>query len=388
MKILRVIASMDPVGGGPAQGLRNIIPELYDLGVINEVVCFDSGKEDYCGKDFFKIHYLGKGIGPFKFNLNLNIWLLKNFSRFDVVIIHGLWLYNSFGTLISWKIFSMKNISFPKLYVMPHGMLDPYFQKAKSRKFKSIRNSFFWHLFEKYVINGANGVLFTCQQELDLAKTTFIGYSPNSELNVSYGIQSPPVIENLSNKFHSFFPQLIGKDFILFLSRVHEKKGVDLLILAFLKLKEAYEWIPDLVIAGPGLDSEYGKELIKISGQEKKIHFLGMVKGDMKWSLLYKSDIFILPSHQENFGIAIVEALACGKPVLITNKVNIFKEIVSSEAGFAQDDTLEGVTNLLEIYLKLTESKKEDLNKKANKLFEQIFSIKQSARIFLNQVSN
>jgi glycosyltransferase involved in cell wall biosynthesis len=388
VKILRVIASMKPEGGGPAQGIRNSIPELERLGAVNEVLCFDSGNESYCGKDPFVIYYLGLGIGSYKFNKKLKTWLLQNFHRYEVVIIHGLWLFNSYGTFRAWKEFSESNVNYPKLFVMPHGMLDPYFQKAKSRKLKALRNIVFWHLFEKQVVNNSNGILFTCEQEKKLARTTFSGYSPNSELNVSYGIQPPPKIFDLKKSFNSFFPQLINKNYILFLSRVHEKKGVDLLIMAYLELKNSGIKMPDLVIAGPGLETDYGKDLIRLSSEDKQIHFLGMVKGEKKWSLLYRSDVFILPSHQENFGIAIVEALACGKVVLITDKVNIYKEIIDGEAGFADVDTLDGVKRILKSYYTLPKDVKESKSQNALKLYEKLFSIKRAAEIFLNKIKN
>jgi glycosyltransferase involved in cell wall biosynthesis len=146
--------------------------------------------------------------------------------------------------------------------------------------------------------------------------------------------------------------------------------------------------MPDLIIAGPGLETDYGKDLIRLSSEDKQIHFLGMVKGEKKWSLLYRSDVFILPSHQENFGIAIVEALACGKVVLITDKVNIYKEIIDGEAGFADVDTLDGVKRILKSYYTLPKDVKESKSQNALKLYEKLFSIKQAAEIFLNKIKN
>ena len=75
---------------------------------------------------------------------------------------------------------------------MPHGMLDPWFQRDKSRRVKAVRNWFYWWLVERGVVNAADALLFTCQQELELARTTFGGYRPKREMDVGYGIAEPP----------------------------------------------------------------------------------------------------------------------------------------------------------------------------------------------------
>jgi glycosyltransferase involved in cell wall biosynthesis len=77
-----------------------------------------------------------------------------------------------------------------------------------------------------------------------------------------------------------------------------------------------------------------------------------MLEGDAKWGAFYGCEAFVLPSHQENFGISVVEALACDKPVLISSKVNIWREISEDNAGIVEEDTLEGVRRLLRLYLK------------------------------------
>lgn len=381
MKILRIISSMNPENGGPCQGLRNLIPQLQSLGVENEVVCFDSPEADYLGMDSFTIHPLGVAKGPYSYNENLASWLEQNLGRFDVAVIHGLWLYNSYGTYKAWKKYKKTHATYPKLYVMPHGMLDPYFQKAKERRLKAIRNSVFYALFERKVINNSDGVLFTCQQELLLAREPFKPYNPKAELNVGYGIQAPPPhTDNIDVAFFEKFPYLKGKQFITFLSRVHHKKGVDLLIDAYNILKEKYN-MPDLVIAGPGIDTEYGKQL-KQKVTSANIHFVGMVKGDLKWGAFYNSQAFILPSHQENFGIAIVEALACNKPVLITDKVNIWREIEEGRGGFVENDDLNGVINLLTRWQQLSDEEKIEMRGNAFNVYLSKFSVEFSSQNF------
>jgi len=391
MKILRVITSMNPEHGGPCQGIRNSIPALHKLGVHNEVVSFDSPDAAFLGKDSFTIHTLGPAKGPYAYCPKLEQWLLENFGRFDAVIIHGLWLYNGYGTFSAWKKYKKNNNAAPKLFVMPHGMLDPYFQKAAGRKLKAIRNWLFWKLFENRIVNNTSGVLFTCQEELRLAKTTFTPYNPNKEINVGYGITAPPAEDAIVQEaFFSKFPTIKKDNYILFLSRINEKKGVDLLINAYLELLKINNNMPLLVIAGPGLDTVYGEGLQKLvndSGVSEKVIFTGMLTGNVKWGAIYGSQVFILPSHQENFGIAVAEALACSKAVLITNQINIWKEIEEGKGGIVKTDTQQGVADLLREWLLMDDATKAEMGINANRVYEEHFAIEKAAVQLFKSIS-
>lgn len=378
MKILRVIASMNPEHGGPCQGIRNSIPALSAIGVYNEVVCFDSPDAGYLGSDSFVIHAIGPAKGPYAYCAALQPWLLENMQRFDAVIIHGLWLYNSYGTFKAWKKFKAANATAPKLFVMPHGMLDPYFQRAKERKVKAVRNWMFWKLFERKVINGATGILFTCQEELLLAREPFSPYKPKLELNIGYGIPSPAVFtDDMATAFKEKCPEVFGKPYILFLSRIHNKKGVDLLVNAYNSLYNENNAIPALVIAGPGMDTEYGRQIKAAAGNN--IYFSGMLSGSSKWGAFYGCEAFILPSHQENFGIAVVEAMACAKAVIISDQVNIWREIKEGNAGIVSKDTQEGTVTGLAQWLSLSDTEKEKMGKNAYNTFKKFFSVEQAA---------
>jgi glycosyltransferase involved in cell wall biosynthesis len=399
MKILRVISSMNPKAGGPCQGIRNSIPEMKNLGAENEVVCFDSSEADYLGKDNFIVHTLGNVKTTWGYNKNLIPFLLNNFHRFDAVVVHGLWLYHSYATLKAWEKYKKTNKTFPKLFVMPHGMLDPYFQQAKNRKLKAIRNRFYWKMIENKVINNTDGVLFTCEEELSLAREPFRPYKPKQELNIGYGIQPPPIFsEKMTSAFAAKVPAWNGNPFILFLSRIHQKKGVDLLIKAYQKLEQenpsllgrSREGLPQLIIAGP-LENEYAKEMQTLAnspslverGAEEEVVFAGMLSGDEKWGAFYNCDCFVLPSHQENFGIAIVEAMACSKPVIITNKVNIWREIAEDVAGLVGNDTEEDTYNLLKKYLSFSFKEKQEMGEQAFLAYKKYFSIEKSAEKLL-----
>lgn len=387
MKILMIVSSMHPKQGGVSQGIRNSIPELQKMGIEHEVVCLDDPNSDYLGQDLFVIHGIGEGKGPWGYNKNLIPWLLANFHRFDMVIIHGLWLYSSYAASKAIRKYRKKNTSVPKVYVMTHGMLDPYFQKAKDRRLKALRNEIYWKFIEKKVINQADGVLFTCEEELLLARTTFPNYNPKREINVGYGVQTPPNYKPIMREaFAAKVPQWDGKPHFIYLSRVHSKKGVDLLIKAYLRLEKELDNLPQLIIAGPGLDQAYGAAMQELALTSSNILFPGMLSGDAKWGALYESEAFVLPSHQENFGIAVVEALACEKPVLISNKVNIWREIEKGNGGIVKEDTATATYVLLKDWLILAKEEQFQMAKDAQKVYLEHFTIKQACKQLLSSI--
>ena len=387
MKILRVIPSMNPTSGGPCQGIRNAIPALEKLGVECEVVCLDHPDSDFLAKDSFTIFPLGTAHKRWGYQKNLYPWLLEHLGNYDTVVIHGLWSYHSHATIKAIKRIGKNKNSVPKVFVMPHGMLDPYFQLAKERRIKAIRNTIYWRLIENRVINEADGVLFTCEEELLLARTTFPNYRPKQEINVGYGIQEPPVFApSMKKAFGLLVPDWNQKPFLLFLGRIHPKKGVDLLIDAYLTLEKEVENLPQLIIAGPGLTEDYGKAMRTMARSSTNILFPGMLSGLAKWGAFYLSEAFVLPSHQENFGIAVAEALACEKPVLISSKVNIWREIKKGNGGLIGEDNISGTLSLLKDWISLSSETKQQVAKNAYDVFKNHFMIIEAAKSFLRGI--
>ncbi|OSS38184.1 hypothetical protein C723_2885 [Christiangramia flava JLT2011] len=299
---------------------------------------------------------------------------------------HGLWQFPNYGVYKAIEKLRAKGESIPKVASMPHGMLDPYFQKAEDRRIKAIRNEVVWRFTEKKAINNADAIFFTCEEELKLARTTFKGYEPKREINVGYGIQKPPKFrEEFSIAFGKRLPNL-QNNYWLFLSRIHPKKGVDLLIKAYKESVQENSSIPDLVIAGP-LNSSYAKEIQKIAGGHSKIHFPGMLVGEEKWGALYNCETFILPSHQENFGIAVVEAMACGKPVLISKNVNIWREISEIKGGwFFKDLTAASIYNSLKEFTLKPKEQIEAAGANAQTGFQRLFNAEKQSEVLLREL--
>ena len=108
-----------------------------------------------------------------------------------------------------------------------------------------------------------------------------------------------------------------------------------------------------------------------------------MLKGEKKWGAFFASEVFCLPSHQENFGIVVAEALACGKPVLISNKVNIWREVAVDGAGFVHDDTVEGTAFGFQKWLNLIPTEREAMQLAARNCFETRFRIDRVTESFI-----
>ena len=391
---------MDPKAGGVSQAIINIITGLSELGVENEVLSLDAFANV---PTEVTLHALGPGKGPWSYSKKLKPWLLEHLPDFDIVIIHGMWLYHGYAVSTIIKQFKKRNeirsglsgMNHQRLFVMPHGMLDPYFQKAKGRKLKALRNIIYWKLIEQHITNRADGILFTCKEESILARQPFRPYKPKRELIVGLGVKQPPDFsEIMQMEFLKKCPQLIGrKPYILFLSRIHPKKGLDILIKAYENLSRKLSdttLLPKLVIAGPGLDTPYGQEIQhKVSASKdikNSVYFTGMLEGPAKWGAFYHSDFFILPSHQENFGIAVIEAMACGKPVIITNQINIWREIQEGSGGFVSEDTQSGIELLMEKLFSLKEDEMKILGSKARNLFKYEYSIIPAAKKLLSEI--
>lgn len=385
---------MNPAFGGPCQGIRNSIPALKSLGVENEVVCMDDPNEEFIQKDDFVIHAVGKSNGPWAKNANLYDWLLAHLATYDVVIVHGLWQYHVYAVRNAYnKLKQTHGTSLPKVYVMPHGMLDPYFQKAEGRKLKALRNYIYWHLLESKNIESLDGLLFTCEEEMRLAATSFKPYRPKKTFNVSYGVQAPPAQNDQQDlQFLKEFPTLQQGKYLLFLSRIHPKKGVDILLKSYEHVYAGNEMAPQLAIAGPGIDTAFGQSLTQMVNAseflKRKVIFTGMLQGQKKWSAFYNCEAFVLPSHQENFGIAVAEALACKCPVIISNKVNIFAEIEHSNAGIICSDTHEGISEALNSWKKLSDEDKHTMKNKAYSLYQSAFTNEAAAARLLEVLNN
>jgi glycosyltransferase involved in cell wall biosynthesis len=340
-RLLHVVRSFSPAAGGTSEGIRQLAESWGGV----EVVCLDAPSEPFVQGQSFPVHALGPAQGHYGSTPRLAAWLKENLARFDGVVIHGLWQFHSYGS------YSVIRKRVPYV-VFPHGMLDPYFKRAFP--LKHLKKQVYWWLREYRVLRDARAVCFTSSIERDSAVQTMWPQRWHPVV-VSFGTSAPagdPGGQQAA--FLARYPQLKGRRLFLFLARLHRKKGCDLLIEAFGRLASAHPDV-DLVMAGPdegGLRPQLEAQA-KGFGIEARVHWTGMLEGDLKWGAIRSAEAFVLPSHQENFGVAVVEALACRLPVLISDKVNIWPDIVEDAAGIVNSDTVAGTYQSLMTWLSL-----------------------------------
>ncbi|MEJ2764619.1 glycosyltransferase [Photobacterium sp. MCCC 1A19761] len=373
LKILRVISSVDPASGGPIHGLTHSSKLLVEKGHHIEVLSLNDPDDSKLRGFAYPLTCFRGVLGKFRFSQEFSDWLDHHVSEFDVVITHGIWQYHSYATA---KACRKHNIPY---VLFTHGMLDPWFNQVD--QLKALKKKIYWKLFESFTVNNSNAVLFTSQEEKELAKASFLPYSP-AERVVAYGTPQPNIdIAAAKEAFFSHAPQLQGKRIALYLGRIHQKKGIDLMLKALGNLAPLPEDFM-LVIAGPdqvGLKDEL-EALSHQLGIAKHIVWTGMLQGLKKWGAYYASEVFILPSHQENFGLVIAEALSTGTPVLTTNKVNIWHEVDDYQAGYVAPDTVSGVQSLLSQWFELSPYDKISMGKRALKCYARHFSLNAAAQ--------
>jgi glycosyltransferase involved in cell wall biosynthesis len=358
---------------------------LAERGHHVEIVSLDSPTDSWIREFPVLAHALGPGRGSYGYAPRFTQWIKEHYAEYDAVIIHGLWQYSSFGV---WRALRGTNTPY---FVFPHGMLDPWFNRTYP--FKHLKKLLYWPWAEYRVLRDAAAVLFTSEEERRLARESFSPYRGH-EVVVSYGTAAPSVdLENARRDFSNRFPQLREKRFLLFLGRLHEKKGCELLIQAFATIRKTAgaDRSLQLVIAGPCPDESYSRHLknlaVSATGSDREenlITFAGMLTGNLKWGAFAAAEAFVLPSHQENFGIAVVEALACSIPVLISNKVNIWREIVNDGAGFVDEDDSDGTTRLIERWIQTPAVERETMRLNARKCFERRFEINRAVDSLLD----
>lgn len=381
MKLLHVIHSVNPAGGGPIEGLKQLAVPMAEMGHSTEVLSLDDPNSPWVRNFTLPLYALGPSSGGYGYTRQLVPWLRRNAADYDAVLVRGIWQYHSLGC---WR--ALRKSSTPYA-VFTHGMLDPWFKHSYPSK--HAKKWLYWPWAEYRVLRDAAAVLFTSEEERRLARQSFWLYRAK-EVVVNYGTSIPARTTQLQTAaFFERYPKLRNRRIVLFLGRIHVKKGCDLLIKAFAKIcGRDPRW--HLVMAGPDqigwriqLDA-----LAREHGIDESITWTGMLEGDVKYGALKSAEVFVLPSHQENFGIVVAEALSCGTPVLISNKVNIWREIQEDGAGFVANNDFEGTCTLLESWVKLPSDRKSMMRDLALHCFCRRFEIRKSATSLIRVLNN
>lgn len=367
MRILHVIPSVNAAAGGPVEGLKQLC-HVYQLGGHEvEVASLDSPKMAALHGFPARVFPLGPGLGLYGYTPGAAKWFKQNLQRYDVVFINCIWQYN---TLAVYR--GLEGTATPYA-VFTHGMLDPYFKKRYP--LKHIKKLIYWRVFLQKILSNATTVLFTCEEEKLLARQSFPGYQVR-ETVVPYGTFGPNCdLVEAREEFLTQWPILRGKRLAISMGRIHPKKGTDILIKSFAStLAKDPRWY--LVIAGPdqvGLRKAL-ESLAARLGITDRVIWSGLLTGSLKWGAFAASELFVLPSHQENFGIVVAEAMACSLPVVVSNKVNIWREVEGYGAGLVCDNTEAGVRSSLTQWQSLSEPEIAALCIRSKRCFDELFN--------------
>jgi glycosyltransferase involved in cell wall biosynthesis len=383
LRILQVIGSVDLRNGGTTEHVFSTSQVWCEYGHVVHVLCLDPPDAECVRRSPLTTFALGhRGqlaemarqlpLLRYGYTPRLVRWLQENVHNYDVVILNGLWNYTSYG---SWRALRAQRVPY---YIFPHGMLDPWLKEGHPVN-HFIRNVF-WRLFERKVVRDCKEIFFACAEERRLAHQQFLHDSRRGRVG---GFGTRELEDSRATQLSDFllkFPQLRSRKIILFLGRIHPKKGLDLLISAFAQLEKRFDEF-DLVVAGPdsaGIRPRLERLCTRLKIQHR-VHWTGMLAGNSKWGAFRSASFFVLPSHQENFGIAVVEAMAIGVPVLISKKVNIWREVESCGSGRAVSDNIKAVGEGLEYMCSLSSEELAAMAENARNCFQKQFDLEKNA---------
>lgn len=324
MHILHIISGLDPQNGGTTTALVGIAESQARLGLDVTILATWKIRDGFpiaerLRSNNVKVILIGPAIGKLSRHPTLAPETDRAVATADIVHIHGL-----FEEVQHQAARASQRRGVPYL-ITPHGMLSPWnLSRSKWAKriylFLRLRNN----------LDRAAAIHYTCEVERDLVAPLNLKAPPLVErlgLDLSEFQQLPP-----QGSFRAKWPQLGRKPFVLFLGRIDYKKGLDILIPAF---AAAQLVDTSLVIAGPDRDG-YEPTIRALVAQyqlQDRVLFTGMLHGRDRLEACVDAALFTLISHQENFGITVIEAMACACPVLISDQVNIHSEVTRSGGG-------------------------------------------------------
>ena len=331
--ILHVIPYMHPSAGGPPVVVENFVAEANRLGHRSQIISTPS----YCNGDLSDLQKRLKRLAPTTFlNVLETLPVLSrsgaakinaHVRQADIVHVHTLWSPLN----VSARYACLRH---DRPYVlMPHGMLDPY-----SLSVKALKKATYLQLFERHNVACAKRMIYTTLEEERMAVLAGLRLPPGELIPLGASASSVSR-DDLRGQFLARFPQAGGKRTLLFLGRIHPKKGLDRILDCLQSLKQS---IPNvlLVVAGDG-EAHYTRhlrQLVSALKLDNYVLFAGRLDGEMKWASFAAAELFLLPSRQENFAITVAEAMQMALPVIISDKVNTWPYVKEARAGLVLDE--------------------------------------------------
>jgi glycosyltransferase involved in cell wall biosynthesis len=362
--VLQIIPYLAEAAGGPPVVVRRLMSTSCEAGWHNEAwTCPDYSQDG--GRELegqANVTVLPSQFAPLR-----GAWrsqLKQAMTTADIVHCHTIW-----SPLVTICASIARERGVPYI-LAPHGMLDPY-----SFRQKQLKKRLYLEAFERRTISRAAKVLFTTIEEKELAESTFGPIS--SAVVVPLGADRLP--ENrqvLRDRFFDQHRDLRGRPLLLFMGRLHPKKRPEILPDVMSAIQSNF---PQATLIFVGTGEASFVELVKRRAHNlalgDRVRFLGHLSGEAKFCALAAADLFILPSHQENFGIAVAEAMQAGVPVVLTRNVNIWREIEKAKAGVAvtEDDLIYKLASAVTALLS-DDKRRAIMSHNAQKLASEAFS--------------
>jgi glycosyltransferase involved in cell wall biosynthesis len=339
MKVLHIIPSVSPALGGPTQVVLNLVKALREYGVDAEIATTnDNGSKLLDVPLYERIEYeqvpvwfFPRFLPPMKefiFSAALTRWLWQHLRDYDTIETHYLF---SYASTCAGAIARLQGIPY---IVRTMGQLTPW-ALSQSRLKKRIYTS----MIERHNLNCADAIHCTSAGEVEDVRNFGI---KTPSIFLPLGVNQPIDWSEAKQKLRDIYGISTTTPVVLFLSRLHPKKRPDLLIQALSQLA-AQNYDFHLILAGSGEPQylSYLTNLVSSLGLASHTCIPGFVMGQDKDLLLQGSDVFVLPSFSENFGVAVAEAMAVGLPVIITPDVQISPEIAAEQAGLVVEGEVE-----------------------------------------------
>lgn len=311
-----------------------------------------------------------------QFSRQISRALKDNLKNFELIYIVNIWSYPAAVAAHYSRIYGKPYI------VVPSGMLYPHtFSKKIWKKWP------YYHFVAKRILRGASLIHYTTEDEAE--KTHSFLHLKNEKIVIANGIDLSQFCGPFDReRFRGHYPKLKDKKVILFLGRIHWIKGMDILTAAYAKIAKERDDV-HLFIVGNG-STRYTrkvKEWLKDYGLSDKSTFTGMLTGREKLEACYSSDVFVLPSYSENFGMAAVEAMALGIPVILSDKVGIYKQVQCHKAGMVINPDTQSLYQAIRLLLEDSNLRKEIANN-GRKLVEEYYDIEKVADKMIASFSN
>lgn len=301
------------------------------------------------------------------FGFSLALRNLVRSSKADVIHSHGLWMWSDWVASQSARTQNKPHI------VSPHGMLEPWAMANSARK-----KQVMWRLFQRRALSRAQVLHALCDAEAnairELGLTNPIAVIPNG-VSLSEFADLPAPAE-----FDAAFPIARDRKILLFMARLHPKKGLVPLLNAWKDLARDFpDWL--LVMAGPDEGGHRAEleNLIEEFGLQRAATFTGMLNGTLKRAALARADAFVLPSFSEGFSIAILEAMACRLPVLLTPECH-FPDALAQGAALEAAPEAEALAQAARALLEMSDGARDQMGERGYNLVERDYTWESVAR--------